>query len=649
MDLRSIVIRLAHRKPHLRSSLLPIIKTADELSVASNKNTPENKLDSLAHTGNKTIREAVAGNPSTSPETLSYLFSSSKEVESNQKYIYFLYKTIAANPKTPPDVLDSISTDAIDHRDVCSLVAGNPGTSQETLRRLSKFKGSIQIAVSGNTNTPPDVLVELAKVGYHAVTDKALSNTSFPSKELEELSNSDNPVILYGVVNNPKLSSHAIRSIYSRDIGGDVFSAMSGNTNTPPDVLDALSKDGEFVVNVAGNPSTPAETLIRLNDDMSLDVKANLAGNPSTPIEILEDMMKSHNHKIIELATNNLYKRKPSLKEFKGDHKIIKKSLTPERMEKLLVGYHTLPEKESYSWGEISKALNVPSLPKEAQSALLGVKDRSGRVDAVKLKEVITVITGGEHAFDIGLRAYSGLQTMHPEKSTTVIQLNISSDFESKLKSESKDDYTVIEDYIDWVTNEKMGHPVEPGKTMAWARVTDFPEKETLIIEELQSDICNGESVDNYCSRTLSEPDSLKSLIKMMSDWEFSALQAVKKFAEHKGYKTLYMVPGSVKARNNDREYGYGSGEDSALKRVYDSVPTKVGFKKTGLPDWIKENEILQEGDFLWVIETHHMKVASLRSELIKLAYGHPEFRDSILPLFVKPESSDDTDRNTNS
>lgn len=91
-------------------------KTFEE-AVASDTNTPTDKLDNLADSEDWKIREAVAGNENTSTETL-----------------------------------DKLSND--EDRDVRAAVAGNENTSTETLEKLSNDKNDdVREAASANLET----------------------------------------------------------------------------------------------------------------------------------------------------------------------------------------------------------------------------------------------------------------------------------------------------------------------------------------------------------------------------------------------------------------------------------------------------------------------------------------------------------------
>ena len=607
IKLRSAVIRLASAKPELREHLLPLlVKTAADppnWAVAQNKLTPANVLSSLAEDHDVGTRVRVASNPSTPVEVLRKLFTD------NDKYVR---GSVLQNPATPADMIyDSI-------RDQDSLIR---------LRAIQsgKLNGDMVDSLVGD----PDEKVRAA-VAYNTNSIGVL----------RKLSNDPVVFVKANVVTNKNADDGIIREAAKSKEHG-IRSCAGLNKKCPKDVLVELSNDDVYTVvcSAARNPSTPVEVLDRLSHDKNEPVRNNVAQNPSTPLETIRLLSSDESERVSEAATRRLYKLDPSLKEFKGDQKVHHKPLDNDQATTLVGLHDNLPNKSVFSWKEVQTGLKLPSQPGSVKSAVTALND-NGRVDAAKLKSAITTLVGGEHRYDIQLDAYSGVQTLHPQKKTEVLQLNISSEFESRLKSDPN--YEIVKGYVDFLTKDG-GHPVELGKTIAWARVTDFPENGTLIIEELQSDICNGKAIKDYCDQRKADPMVLDSFRKMLGEWEYCALRAVKQFAEHKGYKTLYMVPGSVKSRGNYREEGYDSGDDTALKRVYDIIPAKVGFKKvpkSELPDWLQES--LENEDSMWVIESKSMKVAKtvgdqeLRSATIRLAAVRPELRRYLLPILVQ-------------
>ncbi|WP_367281585.1 hypothetical protein, partial [Bacteroides congonensis] len=50
---------------------------------------------------------------------------------------------------------------------------------------------------------------------------------------------------------------------------------------------EILDSDCDVRRNAAGNPNTPADTLVKLSEDSDCDVRSSAAGNPNTPADTL--------------------------------------------------------------------------------------------------------------------------------------------------------------------------------------------------------------------------------------------------------------------------------------------------------------------------------------------------------------------------
>ena len=672
VTLRTELIKLAHRNPSIRGDLLPVIKryadtrptedviksndattTPEELSeiagrskdyrtlglVARHNNTPPSVLADLSINEDGGVRAMVAKNPKTPVDVLRKLY---KDSDKN------VIKNLATNPSTPVDILKDIVenstingiTDDIlyNHSLPSKLIESIYGNDPHFHANLTRY--------ASNPNTPPEILGKM--VGRYAdYVDRALVEN--PSTPKESITAALDKYKFSGTLAKTVATYSSDLSLlkYLLDMGETgpnlVYASMAANPAATTDILMELLSKVDGLKPSLARTCRDQKVLATLAKDKDHNIRMLVARNQSTSIAIIKTLSKDRSQEVSEFATRRLFHLDPSLKEFKGDPKIIKKSLTSEQSEKVISGMDSLGDKESYSWGEVSKALGVPSLPGPAQKEIIALKDKSGRVDTGKLKETVTKLVGGKHMYDIGIDAYSGVQTIHPKKKTSVIQINASQEFWAAV--ESSGDQEVVKRYMNWINGYDSGHPVEKGKTIAWARVTDFGKQKTLIVEELQSDVCSGKAIEAFVRSSddkASTSATLSSLRKMVGDWEFSALQAVKRFAEHKGYQTLYMVPGSVKSRGNKRSIGYESGSDSALKRIYDEIPAKVGFHlvpKVSLPEWLQKP--LKDEDSMWVISTHQMKVGkidekSLRSALIRLAHAKPELRKHLLPIIKK-------------
>jgi hypothetical protein len=178
-----------------------------------------------------------------------------------------------------------------------------------------------------------------------------------------------------------------------------------------------------------------------------------------------------------------------------------------------------------------------------------------------------------------------------------------------------------------------MGHPVVKGKTLAWCRATVLSKFNSLIVEELQSDILNEKVLNDilrfpkvYFSSNLAlhkEKEHVtvtdlklarKTLEKLMGMWEVSALDAVKKYAFNNGIDNIYMIPGHVKAKKTDRADADGDF-DIALERIYDKIPPMVGFTKLSIEE-IKVPSIVAglkqvSGKYIWYTKSDKLRVGN--------------------------------------
>jgi predicted glutamine amidotransferase len=120
----------ATRRTLVSDESRPVADVAARYIVATNplmasmmETMPADLLDEMAHSKNRRVRQRVARNPSTAPETLAYL-STSKHLQT--------HASVAANKNTPPEVLEVMSRGSSAY-----IVAMNPSTSAETLTRMA--------------------------------------------------------------------------------------------------------------------------------------------------------------------------------------------------------------------------------------------------------------------------------------------------------------------------------------------------------------------------------------------------------------------------------------------------------------------------------------------------------------------------------
>ena len=636
-SLRSSLIRLAHENPAIRSHLIPIIKTADDY---------------------KDI-EKEAKNPNTSKERLRELL----------REHMFVSDAIAANPNSPPDLLAELAT-YHDQLTNCN-VASNPNTPEQSIRNLWKaikdgdrgeFFSFLGGCIAKNPSTPPDILRDMATLsgsGTYGVSDKAISNPSLPKDIMNVIVDRNKFSEVLALASNPKITDKAIDLISKTEnvrllevlvsnggLSGEKLDYIARNSNTQnhsnvfyrgllsnPNILEKTAlylaeKDGHKTAFYCTFP----DVLELLSNNPDERVRFEVSKNKYTATKTLEKLMGDNSIYVAEKATARMYKINPELKSFKGEKEVYHKLLTPEQAEELVGMFDGLPDKREFSWSEINKGLGVPSLPGPVQKKLINLKNKSGRVSIGPLERIINELVGGEHQYDIYLESYSGMQTLHEGLPTTVLQLDISGPFKSRIESDRNSE--LIKKYIDHLTGDNSGHPINLGKTIAWVRVTDLPDEGTMVIEELQSDICNSKAMKQFIRDEEAPSNALDSLRGMVGEWEYCALRAARQYAEHKDYKTIYMVPGSVKSRYNDRENGYGSGDDSALKRIYDTIPEKVGFRKISgkeMPPWLKK--VIHGDSEMWCIGTANMKLASKDLPEDPWRYFTRDSRTVLIPL----------------
>jgi len=82
---------------------------------------------------------------------------------------------------------------------------------------------------------------------------------------------------------------------------------VAGNPNTPVEVLIKLSTDENKDVrsSVAWNRNTPVEVLIKLASDENEDVRSSVAGNPNTPVEVLIKLSNDADTKVVSALVGN--------------------------------------------------------------------------------------------------------------------------------------------------------------------------------------------------------------------------------------------------------------------------------------------------------------------------------------------------------
>ena len=155
-----------------------------------------------------------------------------------------------AQSSRSPRLLSQMTDEAIPLNDLYTLVelSLNPLTPPDALRKMYQKYGHEHYSpvvenISENPNTPLDVLKDLSKSVYYVIC----------------------------ILRNPSLPPPLIEQIYTvhGNAWGCAFFHISKHPNTLVKILDELSShpQEEIRANVASNPSTQIETLLKLSFD----------------------------------------------------------------------------------------------------------------------------------------------------------------------------------------------------------------------------------------------------------------------------------------------------------------------------------------------------------------------------------------------
>lgn len=276
-----------------------------QILVASNPNTPEKTLTRLATL--EEFRYAVADNPSTPSATLMKLAEDDDEEIS---------RALARNPSTPSSVLVRLAGEQIgfvrqwvagnpftpeptllelandSDEDVRQAVGQNPNTPSPTLAQLSADKVRlVRWGVAGNPKTPPTILAQLATDKDEDVRQAVAANPNTPSTALTQLANDKKKPVRSEVAENPNTPSSTLTQL-ADDQEQWVRYGVSLNPNASATALIHLANDGFVRSNVAEHPNTPVDLLADLSRDVSDLVQAAVANNPKTPIVVFEAMFR---------------------------------------------------------------------------------------------------------------------------------------------------------------------------------------------------------------------------------------------------------------------------------------------------------------------------------------------------------------------
>lgn len=215
----------------------------------------------------------------------------------------------------------------------------DPGVAASALearyRTAMAAKNYLQLsAIAANRNTPPAILLEMAKSddpGMHekrsgfatmfdrdalAVVRKVLRNPNMPPEAIPLLAASTNAYVLGDVAAHRQTPEPILRDIARRNDGYLVHWGLAGNPRTPREILERLAKDDDRVTaqNLAANPSTPLPILTNLavspeqfarwgvaqNRSIDPAIMARLAADPDETVRFYLSVNRAATKEILE-------------------------------------------------------------------------------------------------------------------------------------------------------------------------------------------------------------------------------------------------------------------------------------------------------------------------------------------------------------
>ena len=262
----------------------------------------------------------IASDPSTSPEALAQLYidrishegwmphldpsgpreEAMSSTPSGYTFPGPLFGALAANPKTPPDVLYNLVSEG---GEIATRALGNP--AMQTPEAKAKVAETTEhLKAASDPATPPSQLAELAADIVNRVRAKVAANPTTAPEVLLKLSADGAPDVRTAAAGNPSTTPEALGNL-AGDAIEPVRRKAGRNEKTPPDALVFLAPDNSSDVRaaVACNPSTPVSTLTILSGDhtsgSNLYIRGCVGINPSAPaamrtaVKVWEDWYKN--------------------------------------------------------------------------------------------------------------------------------------------------------------------------------------------------------------------------------------------------------------------------------------------------------------------------------------------------------------------
>jgi hypothetical protein len=142
-----------------------------------------------------------------------------------------------------------------------------------------------------NTSFPSDVIEKLTEHENHQIRNQSLTfrnlSTNFLSKRVDRCLKSLDAITsldLMAIAYNANIDGEIARKLFSSN-QKTVWFGLCDNSNTPGDILEIFSKETQYHLRLARNPSTPSPVLRKL---YSKDAPKDILALPNAPKDILE-------------------------------------------------------------------------------------------------------------------------------------------------------------------------------------------------------------------------------------------------------------------------------------------------------------------------------------------------------------------------
>ena len=192
-----------------------------------------------------------------------------KRVELDSYPMQAVKMAAAANPQTPPAVLESLSdsTDPLVRR----ALAGNPSIGEKVKNKLADDKAAAVVeSLLRNSQLPSEaVLLKIVERGQPKLKETLAGHPACP------------PAVLSKLSQGPQFTEYLLLS-------------LARNPKTPPEVMLHLTRIGDRLVRtfLAKSPRLSPQAFSQLANDGDLGVKSMLATNPLCPTDTLGNLSR---------------------------------------------------------------------------------------------------------------------------------------------------------------------------------------------------------------------------------------------------------------------------------------------------------------------------------------------------------------------